>query len=156
MKSAYRHITLSLAMACALGFAVAGCNSGSSGQTSGSAQSGSISGFYDIKIEIANINCSDGSLTRKGYGTSGEILQDGEFLLFKQNGQTIGRGHLEADGKFHLSAAIEELGYTIAVVFDGKLIDTELSGLSHAAWTTDTGLSCRQTSAFTAILQGSE
>ncbi|MDH5638534.1 MAG: hypothetical protein OEZ04_08585 [Nitrospinota bacterium] len=150
-----RYFCLVPAAACAIGFAIAGCSSGSDGSGPGSNQPGSISGVYTINVGIANIHCSDGSLTRKGYGTTGEILQDGEFLLFKQNGQTIGRGHMEANGKFHLSATIEESGYTIAAVFDGKLIDSGLSGLSQAAWTTDQGLACHQTSEFTATPHGS-
>ena len=132
--------------------AVSGCSSGS-GDSGGANQGADISGIYKFTGEVANITCSDGTITRKGYGITGELIQDGEFLLFKSNGQTFGRGHLSADGVFHLSATIEESGYTIAAVLDGKAAGKEFTGLSRAAWTTDTGLSCHQITQFTGTPQ---
>ncbi|MDH5511311.1 MAG: hypothetical protein OEZ32_13300 [Nitrospinota bacterium] len=154
MTFAGRNISLLLILTSVLGFIIAGCNSGSGNGSSGAGQTGSLSGVYDIRIEIADISCSDGSVVRKGYGTSGEIVQDGKFLEFKQHGQTIGHGHIQPDGAFHLSATLSDAGFDISAVLDGKVIDNALVGLSHAAWTTDQGLTCRQSSEFTATPTG--
>ena len=127
---------------------ISACSSGSSG---GKASVGSFTpGMYDFVGEINDVHCSDGSSFRQGYGAKGELTLDGEFLTLKSAGKAMGRGHLTANGGFHLSGALEDGGYTIAISMDGARKDAGFAGTSEAVWNMD-GVNCQQSAGFTAM-----
>ncbi|MDH5508889.1 MAG: hypothetical protein OEZ32_00875 [Nitrospinota bacterium] len=131
-----------------------GCSSGS-GDNSGvsqTAETGSpyLSGVYEFKVDVATANCSDGSHPRQGFNFLAEIIQNGDFLEARRDGQTIGRGDIDKTGKFHMSGALEAQGLKIVVNMDGQADGKTLSGESKSAWETAPGLRCSHVSGFTA------
>ncbi|MDH5637316.1 MAG: hypothetical protein OEZ04_02375 [Nitrospinota bacterium] len=151
ISTGYRFSSLATA-AIAIALLVAGCNSGSDGGGAKQPPGEFTPGLYSIKIEIADVRCSDGAQERKGYGFKGQIDRKGEFLTLIREGEPAGRGHALADGEFHLSANIEDSGYTLAAALEGSWTADGVSGLSQAIWTTPEGSSCQQISQFTATL----
>ncbi|MDH5509792.1 MAG: hypothetical protein OEZ32_05485 [Nitrospinota bacterium] len=126
------------------------CDSGSSNPGN---SPGFSSGVYLLKSEVANVTCSDGTVTRSGYGITGEIIENQGFLELKRGAKVVGRGHIEEGDIFHMSANLDEFGFPAVAILDGKLTATGVTGISQTGWTTDAGLECGQISEFSATLQ---
>ena len=143
-----RYLFISLFVVLAIGVSLPACSNGSSEPNVNLNKVAFTPGVYEIDVKEANVHCSDESRKRNGYIVTGELRQDGDFLSYTRDGEIVGRGHVEADGAFHISGSIEDPNGKYAVVLDGWSVDTGLTGFAKTTSKLSTGLVCSQVAEF--------
>ena len=143
-----RYLFISLFVVLAIVVSLPACSDGSSEPNVDLNLTEFTPGVYEIDVKEANVHCSDGSRKRNGYIVTGELRKEEDFLSYTRDGEIVGRGHVEANGAFHISGSVEDPNGKYAVVLDGWSVDTGLTGIAKTTAQFANGLICSQVAEF--------